>query len=164
MNKWLTLLALSFSLSTDAQESALDQLTACQNISVDQQRLQCYDQVVSQYQAKQSVAQTPPTAKVSTAPVTLSAEQQQARFGIENKVIKNEQRVDNIEATIIKLTKSTHGVRTFELSNAQVWKQIGSSAFFAKQEDTVTIQRGSFNSFLMSKSGSNRTIRVKRIK
>ncbi|AOT06458.1 hypothetical protein [Pseudoalteromonas luteoviolacea] len=164
MNKWLTLLALSISLSAHAQDTALAQLTACQDISVDQKRLQCYDQALAQYQAKQPDAQKHPIAALPTANVALSAEQQQARFGIENKTIQNEQRVDNMEATIIKLTKSAHGVRTFELSNTQVWKQIGSGAFFAKQDDTVTIKRGSFNSFLMSKSGSNRTIRVKRIK
>ncbi|KZN56307.1 type VI secretion system-associated protein TagO [Pseudoalteromonas luteoviolacea] len=161
MNKWFTLLALGASLCAHAQNETLEQLVQCQSIASDTKRLHCYDQVTTKLQSKQ------PVATISAAPVTksiLSKEQKQARFGIENKTTQNEQRVDNIEATIVKLTKSVHGVRTFELSNTQVWKQIGSNAFFARQEDTVTIKRGSFNSFLMSKSGSNRTIRVKRIK
>ncbi|ESP92298.1 protein of unknown function (DUF3121) [Pseudoalteromonas luteoviolacea] len=166
MNNWFALMTLCASIAAHAHETIDANLTACQNIQQDQQRLQCYDQFMNQYQSKQVVknnqANTALPHQHNAVEQTNST--QPERFGLENKITQQKDYVDNITAKVTQVNKSAHGVRTFELSNQQVWKQIGSDAFFAKQGDSVTIKRGSFSSFLMSKSGSSRTIRVKRIK
>lgn len=48
------------------------------------------------------------------------------------------------------------------LDNGQQWRQVGSDRLRLTNNDTVVIERGMFNSFLLKKAGQNRSIRVKR--
>ncbi|MBD1583293.1 hypothetical protein [Pseudoalteromonas sp. S16_S37] len=66
-------------------------------------------------------------------------------------------------AFVIEVKKSPLGTRLFKIDNGQSWKQLGNGAFYAKKGDRIEIKRGALDSFFMTKYGSNRSIRVKRV-
>ncbi|KAF7785624.1 hypothetical protein PRUB_a4337 [Pseudoalteromonas rubra] len=122
-------------------------LQACSQLQSDDKRLACYDKLAADYANKSHPVRSQPPATDAKS------------FGLEHKQ-DNEQ---TISATVLELSKSANGLRRFTLDNQQRWQQIGTQAFFAKEGDTVTIRRGSFNSFIMQKEGSNRSIKVRRV-
>ncbi|TQF72485.1 hypothetical protein [Pseudoalteromonas luteoviolacea] len=176
MNKIIAVLALGLSVSANAKTVDIAALQSCTTIQNALKRLVCFDDAMAGNQnagnqsavtnSQQQVVANPTqvTAPV-TAPVTTSVPAQSAeqKFGLENKVKEKLADIDNLTIEVVKLKESARGVRTFTLANGHVWKQLGSDSFFAKVGDNVTIKRASFNSYLMNKTGSNRSIRVKRL-
>ncbi|ALU43506.1 hypothetical protein [Pseudoalteromonas rubra] len=122
-------------------------LQKCSQLQSDDKRLACYDRLAADFASKSHpVRSQPPAADTKS-------------FGLEHK--QDSEQV--ISATVLELSKSANGLRRFTLDNQQRWQQIGTQAFFAKEGDTVTIRRGSFNSFIMQKEGSNRSVKVRRV-
>jgi hypothetical protein len=63
---------------------------------------------------------------------------------------------------VTNVKEAPYGELIISLNNGQQWRQIGSDSLRIDQDDTVIIERGMFNSFLLKKAGQNRSIRVKR--
>lgn len=121
---------------------------SCRSISNDDTRLACYDKYAL-------------TLGRQAAPPTL--EQQKAAFGLPKRSPAGQ--LQNISSQIARIEKTTHGARIFYLQNEQVWRQIGShSQPRLKTGDNIMIERRALGAFSMKKQGSNRSLRVKRIK
>jgi hypothetical protein len=48
------------------------------------------------------------------------------------------------------------------LDNGQVWRQVDSSSLRLRVGDAIEIERASFGSFMLQKTGSKRSMRVSR--
>lgn len=84
-------------------------------------------------------------------------------FGAESMPVNDPKIIDEIQISIADLVKDSKGYATFTLSNGQVWRQTEAARFEFNNGETVTIKKGVFNSFYLSKLNNNRSVRVKRI-
>lgn len=157
--------APAFSAQSDINTQALK---ACSFIENDFNRLLCYDNTMAgKPLTKPTVTQklTAPSTSTST-PAVAVVDAPKDDFGLEHKQDKKnkENKESEIKATITSVEKALYGELIITLNNNQKWRQIGSDSIRLKASDAVTITRGVFNSFLLSKDGQNRSIRVKRTK
>ncbi len=117
---------------------------SCKAITSAEQRLQCYDQYAASLEQQ-------------------SAKESKADFGLTPTFAA--ETIDKIENTISRIDRGTRGRRIISLKNNQVWIQVGSSSQpRLAQGDRVRIERGALGSFVLKKNGSNRSLRVKRLK
>jgi len=157
MKKLTLSLLVLLSANSFAQDINTQALKACSMIENDFKRLVCYDQII----AGKSI-------DVSTAKAPIMVEQSKAvnkeeKFGLEHKNISTNAEPEQV-SLVEKVKKAPHGELIITLANGQVWRQLGTDNFRIKAEAEVTIMRGALNSFLLKKMGSNKTIRVKRVK
>lgn len=104
----------------------------------------------------------PPKAIAPAKPSTINVKED---FGLEHKKVNDAIKdVSEMKFVVAKSKKTAYGNLQVTFINGQVWKSISSERTKVKKADVIIIQRGALNSFLMSKEGTNRTIRVKRIK
>ncbi|QTL36369.1 hypothetical protein [Pseudoalteromonas viridis] len=143
----LALSAVVVALPAQAKGKLPHKLLACSALKDEQKRLNCYDALAAEHANKPH----PVRAQTHATPAE--------KFGLEHKKVPEQE----ISATVSEVSKSANGQRRFTLDNQQRWQQIGTQAFFAKEGDVVVIRRGSFNSFIMQKAGSNRSIKVRRV-
>ncbi|CCQ11198.1 FIG00950053: hypothetical protein [Pseudoalteromonas luteoviolacea B = ATCC 29581] len=160
----IVLCALGFTQFASATQLNEQALQACRMIENDLNRLVCYDSVMGgkaiPVSAKPATIATPQV----TAPTTSNESASDTpEFGLEHKkpIVTSDE--DSLTSVIINLAKSPRGERIFTLENGQQWRQIGTDSFIAREGDEVEIERGVFNSFLLKKAGSSRSIRVKRV-
>jgi len=170
MKKTITLFITLLGASSVWAQSLSDAVTSCRAESNSLKRLVCYDKLaksLDQYAdmdlnairaARSQAAQLSDSA--STGHIVINPEKE---FGIERKQVA-EKRLDELSASIAKVSKNPHGKLVVTLNNGQVWKQIDSLLMKLKPGQKVNIERGSFGSFLMGVEGINKTIRVKRVK
>jgi hypothetical protein len=165
----LPILALLSIPTVHANEVNLQALQACTFIENDFNRLLCYDNTMagkSLTKPETTKTLTPPASSVTaTADVVVASKQivkvKNEDFGLENKELVKEN--DNeITAVVTNVKEAPYGELIISLNNGQQWRQIGSDSLRIDQDDTVIIERGMFNSFLLKKAGQNRSIRVKR--
>lgn len=157
MKKLTLSLLVLLSANSFAQNINTQALKACSMIENDFKRLVCYDQIIAGKNIDISTAKTPVMVEQSK---TLNKEE---KFGLEHKDISANAESEQI-ALVKKVKKAPHGELILTLANGQVWRQLGTDNFRVKVEAEVTIMRGALNSFLLKKMGSNKTIRVKRVK
>ncbi|MFK3860901.1 hypothetical protein [Pseudoalteromonas rhizosphaerae] len=169
----LPILALLSIPTVHANEVNLQALQACTFVENDFNRLLCYDNTM----AGKSLSK-PATTKTLTPPANSAAPNVGAPtaaavaneqivktknddFGLEHKEVARDN--DNeISAVVSNVKEAPYGELIISLDNGQQWRQIGSDSLRIDQNDTVIIERGMFNSFLLKKAGQNRSIRVKR--
>lgn len=164
------------------------QLQSCQQISDEEQRLSCFDQIVSRLDAMPvvvreisndttkaaelpEVAAAAPVAATAMAPAAPAAQPVSApapaaqSAATEFGLTKPEPVAELKEMTAIvktaKLNKRKKLLITLE--NGQEWQQIDQDYLNIKSGDTCIIKRGTMGSFLLGVSGYNRTIRVRRV-
>ena len=70
--------------------------------------------------------------------------------------------IDAIEARVTEVHRNPAGKMVIALENQQRWIQLDSKDLNLAPGEEVHIRRGAMNSFLMTKSGGGRSIRVKR--
>ncbi|MBU0913318.1 MAG: hypothetical protein KKF22_12350 [Gammaproteobacteria bacterium] len=147
-----------------------DQLTQCRTLQNDLQRLTCYDNIgqktskpVAEAVVTNEIQNTEiaPTVSspVTSSPVTVATTNDS--FGIEHKIA--ERTVPSIDSTVVNIEQSKRGFWTVTLDNGQKWRQITSDGFVLRKGEAVVIRRGSFNSFLLTKKGSERQTKVARL-
>ena len=83
-------------------------------------------------------------------------------FGAES-LSDSSPKADSIETSIVSLIEDNRGYATFTFDNGQVWRQTESARILFKEGESITIEKGVFNSFYLSKPNNNRSMRVKRI-
>ncbi|WP_156904823.1 hypothetical protein [Ferrimonas senticii] len=140
-----------------------DAISSCQSKSDKLERLECYDNINSLVRDAFS-RPAPQATTTSTTATTIAPEvDAEARFGNENKAIAASKTLDAISATVEKIANDPYGKWTLTLTNGQRWKQTDSSNLKVRRGDSVTIERASLGSFLLSREGSNKRVRVKRL-
>ncbi|MBH0048155.1 MULTISPECIES: hypothetical protein [unclassified Pseudoalteromonas] len=171
MKKQLLSLLVLLSTPTFATQTELNTqaLQACSFIENDFNRLLCYDNTITgKSLTKPTITKTltPPTA--NNVPLVVAAAPMQAKaktddFGLEHKESQVEKETE-IKAMVTSVKEAAYGELIISLDNGQQWRQIGSDRMRLKENDTIVISRGAFNSFLLKQDGKNRSIRVKRTK
>ncbi len=116
-----------------------------------------------------TVAIEPATANVDVAPraansQVLTADKLEQGFGVEHLITEEEQAVDSFKFTILKAVRSIHGKWTLTFTNQQKWQTLSTDRAKFKSGQDVIIARGVLNSFTLNVVGSNKEIKVKRLK
>lgn len=167
----LTLLPV---MAFSAQSSTLEQeFSKCKAITdSDLKRLICYDAINVATTVKSEAPVAMPVTKPKPTPVepvvsqpaatTQTVMTKKERFGL--KEVREDREPESIRATVTKIKKNSYGKLTIYLDIGQVWKQNESSSIRVKKNDTVMIKQAAFDSYLMNKEGSSRSMRVKRLK
>tara|TARA_Y100000782_G_C10184118_1_gene265498 strand:- start:3785 stop:4321 length:537 start_codon:yes stop_codon:yes gene_type:complete len=157
-----------------ANEINIQALQACTFVENDFNRLLCYDNIMAgksltkpaakkqlEKPAATSSSATDTKAVVAAAPTQQPIQAKNDNFGLEHKEVTKEND-DEISAVVKSVEQAAYGELIIELDNGQQWRQVGSDRMRLKANDTVIIERGVFNSFLLKIKGQNRSIRVKR--
>lgn len=156
--------AVSFSAMSFAQQSALE---ACAHIEDSLERLVCYDNLAKQGEGKvqqpQELPQKARKSKQKAAEVQAKTQAQSSnRFGFEHKKQEGTEQ-ERIDVTLAERNEGPYGKWRMTLANGQVWKQTDNE-YFSWDGNAYYIERGALNSFFFGREGSNRRMRVKRIK
>ncbi|WP_105200361.1 hypothetical protein [Pseudoalteromonas sp. T1lg10] len=173
-------LALLATLSTTAQADDgvnIQALKACSFIENDFRRLLCYDNIMAGKPIDSMPANVPANkagksqgkgaeasaaaAGNANANAANKGKKDKGDFGLEHKQ-RNEENGDELVAKVSSIKEAPYGELIITLDNGQRWRQVGTESFRISKNDTVVISRAMFNSFLLKKQGSNKSIRVKR--
>jgi peroxiredoxin family protein len=121
---------------------------SCGSLKNDIYRLQCFDIIFS--------GGTYSREKIEKAKV--------AAFGNETAP-KDAEAKNDLTVEVIRISKGSAGTHTFYLKNGQAWKQDDDRKLLTRSLPyKAEIKKSSFGSFNFSPVGSNRAIKVKRIR
>jgi len=161
--------AVAFSATSLAQQSGLE---GCAEIEDSLERLVCYDNLAKKTQSGEKQRQDrelPEQArkgKQKAAEMREKAQERRERasdrFGFEHKE-KEETEDERVNVTLAEREEGPYGKWRITLKNGQVWKQTD-SGYFSWDGDAYYIERGALNSFFFGREGSNRRMRVQRVK
>ncbi|MTJ02686.1 hypothetical protein [Idiomarina piscisalsi] len=161
--------AIALSATSFAQQSGLE---ACADIENSLERLVCYDNLAKKEQSgkqRRQDRELPEQARKGKQKAAEMREKAQERrentndrFGLEHKE-KEENEEERISVTLADREEGPFGKWRITLTNGQVWKQTD-SGYFSWDGDSYYIERGALNSFFFGREGSNRRMRVQRIK
>ena len=161
--------AVVFSATSFAQQSGLE---ACAEIEDSLERLVCYDNLAKKERAgerKRQDRELPEQARKGKQKAAEMKEKAQERresvndrFGFEHKE-KEGTEDERISVTLADREEGPYGKWRITLTNGQVWKQTD-SGYFSWDGDSYYIERGALNSFFFGREGSNRRMRVQRVK
>lgn len=152
-----------------AQQQSLEQ---CAEIEDSLERLVCYDNIAKRQKSEAKQAEGKARGKAQAqkqkAKTQQSAKQRDSSseqsFGMEHKD-REEGQVDRIEVEVASKEQGPYKKWRIELGNGQIWKQTDSAGYFPwNEDDTYYIERGALNSFFFGREGSNRRMRVQRVK
>lgn len=153
------------------------QLRSCQQISGEEQRLSCFDQVVAQLDRQ--IAASPVAASPANAAMTAIEKPQQvseaipatttvttARSVNDEFGLKKPDPVDELQeitSTVQSAVLDKRKKLLITLDNGQQWQQIDQGYLKIKAGDRCTVSRGAIGSFLLGVEGVTKTIRVRRV-
>lgn len=106
-------------------------------------------------------ASAPAAAVATPATATPSAEAIAADFGKTER--RPSDQIEQLQATVKSLSRNKMRKLLITLENGHTWRQTEDDTIQLKAGDSVTIEKASFGSFLLSKTGTNRKVRVKRV-
>jgi hypothetical protein len=165
----LLIMPAAFASSVDLKT----QLQSCQQVSDEEQRLSCFDQLVSQLDsAAQPMAATVPnvSAKASSIAPAPSAAQQTTASPQPDLTEKFGLKTPRPDAEILEITSVVKTVGTdlrkkllVTLENGQQWRQIDQEYLNIKPGDRCVVKRGAIGSFLLGIEGAKKKIRVRRV-
>jgi len=137
-----------------AADTLPEPFRACSAMRNDIERLVCYDKAVAHIE---SGSAAPSPENMFGASTALVPERK-----TEGKNEANE--LQQLNSTVVSLTRSEKGLITLTLDNEQVWRQTDTDTTLTIETgDSVTISRASLGTFrLVDKRG--RTSRVKRVR
>ena len=179
-HRWTAALALFF-ITTGAKADIHQSLLDCKQLTDNSARLSCYDRLAATFVSQEasavvavpstavSGAVAPETAAPASAPsvvatpatATPSAEVIAADFGKTQS--RPSDQVEQLQATVKSLSRNKMRKLLITLENGHTWRQTEDDSIQLKAGDSVTIEKASFGSFLLSKTGTNRKVRVKRV-
>lgn len=140
-------------------------ISGCSSISKDDQRLACFDKL-----AQSSVTLLSTTTvinqSVSKTEQVISKETKKVDDFSKQHLKKTQEEMgpDSISATISELNKLIRGQWVVYLENGQEWQQKDDRKIKLIVGDRVLLKKGSMGAVYLYKEGSNRNIRVKRLK
>jgi hypothetical protein len=132
-----------------AADQLRDELVTCRGLP-DEARLACYDAAVDRGTQSASISQ-------------------EELFGMNNDEVQRtveeatgEAQLARLGATVARVQPSGYDRVLITLDNGQVWRQVDSSSLRLRVGDAIEIERASFGSFMLQKTGSKRSMRVSR--
>ena len=181
------LIALPVAVQAGTRDEVLRAMDQCAAVADKDQRLACFDQLAPQVKAAIAEAPMagPPTAEqqkswfgfdfgnlFGTAPKQQATSEQ---FGSENLPPPPPKEgeapppgpIDSITANVKDYAYNPFGKVVVFLEGGEVWQQIQGDpehAMFSKSGNNVVISRGVMGSYNMQVNGSNKVIKVRRIK
>lgn len=179
MKKVIALLgvAIAFTPFAHASSSLEAQIKKCADERDSLARLVCYDKIGkgiastatratlssdSQVQ-QQAVAVAQSKAPVAVAKVTTKED----AFGKEH-LKKSAEEINNdiseIKLTVKSISKNVYDKMTVTFTNGQKWKQTDSVKYRLSAGNEVSLKKGTLGTVYLSKSGTSKTMKVKRIK
>lgn len=175
-HRWTAALALFF-ITASAQADIHQSLLDCKQLTDNSARLSCYDRLAATFGSQAASAgvavpgtAVPEAAAPASAPAavvatpttaTPSAEVIEADFGKTQS--RPSDQVEQLQATVKSLSRNKMRKLLITLENGHTWRQTEDDSIQLKAGDSVTIEKASFGSFLLSKTGTNRKVRVKRV-
>lgn len=171
--------AVAFSATSLAQQSGLE---GCAEIEDSLERLVCYDNLAKKTQSgeksrqdrelpeqarkgKQKAAEMKEKAQERREQAQQNrkhTESSNDRFGFEH-IEREETQTERLNVVVREREEDLYGKWRITLTNGQVWKQTD-SRYFSWDGDAYYIERGALNSFFFGREGSNRRMRVQRVK
>jgi len=147
----------------------------CGKISSEKQRLTCFDQLVMPVvdSSVEPVVEVVALKSITAAVVdsdSIQIEKKRkeiddfAKDRIEKTSKQKAEEVNSIELTISQLKKLIRGGWKITFENGQKWQQKDSTRINLKVSDNVVIEKGAFGVFYLKKEGTNKRVRVKRLK
>lgn len=86
-------------------------------------------------------------------------------FGAEDLgVTEKTEELSKIESVVEDISENRREIRTFTLSNGQIWRETESSGLRIKVGMSIYIEKGALSAHFLGKESSNRRVRVKRVK
>lgn len=171
--KRILFLFLTFAATAQSVQAASlkDAMEGCSQEQNSLKRLVCFDRLVknmdqhsdvdvSEFRKPQTTYR-PSQVAVATPQNEVTQSKPTDNFGIEDKIVA---KLDKIISTVKSTKSDPFGKLTITLINGQVWKQADMSRLTVKKSDEVKIERGTFGSFMLSKTSGGKEIRVKRVK
>ncbi len=144
----------------------IDELMVCRDLPSDEARLICYDAAMDRDKQRDGLRPAPSSTPQATTEIS-----QEEFFGksgdeVQRTVEKasGTERIEKLEARVTRLQWSSSGKFVVKLDNGQVWRQIDTGDLRLSEGDTVVIRKAALGSFMMQKSGSKRSNRVKRVR
>lgn len=161
----ITLSLCACATAASAQEKSaapadFQALLDCRAIADPQQRLGCYDEKVSAVE----------DARVRSDLIVADREQvreaKRGLFGLTLPQMKlfsreGDEEINEVEATIARLSRNPSGKHTFLLDDGAVWAQTDTQAVYPKKGDKIRIRRAAMGSFFANINGGS-AIRVRR--
>lgn len=162
----LLLIGLALSPVVLAQSNLAGKLENCRLEQNALKRLVCYDEIelnINKGPASPAAAAAVAATANNSAKAEAKIERPTAssNFGIEHRQAITEAS-DEQTAVVAGIRLSPRREMIIELDNGQIWRQNGSEAFDLKAGEQISIKRGMFGAFYLSKAGLNRTIKVTR--
>ncbi|QBG36232.1 hypothetical protein [Litorilituus sediminis] len=156
------------------------ELQQCAQVTDNFARLTCFDKLAIKHSgktvapAKAAVPKPPKSAEI-VAPVSkpkptvkqATTSKEVDEFAKNHLARTSEQRAQElteISAKIAKLDKTARGLWKISLDNGQQWQQKESYSFSLQVGQDVVLSKGALGAIYLSKVGSNRRIRVRRLK
>jgi hypothetical protein len=156
------------------------QLQSCQQISDEEQRLSCFDQIVAQLNIRsEAIPVAEPSGNLTTLAPTRVAEttavthQAAATTAVETQQsvkdefgLKKPDPVDELQeiSSVVKSTALDKRKKLLiTLENGQQWQQIDQGYIRIKAGDRCMVKRGAIGSYLLGVEGITKTIRVRRV-
>ena len=167
--------AIPFIASTQ-DTSQLDAFRSCAAIDSSEARLACYDKAARQTDFDAISKRLSDGERASEEAARLQAEagmkKKKSPSGTREEKVKtfgkitiDEDRLEQIEATVTRIRPSKVSGIFIILDNAQVWQSTDKRSIpKLKAGMKVTIKRASLGSFFMKSDNSKKTMRVKRIR
>jgi hypothetical protein len=158
---------LLFSLAS-IQVHGQGNIVSCANIEDAQERLACYDSAAGNT-SNLPVVRLPrssqqPAATDSSANNDSTPQVRQDEFGLELK--QERQRDTGPDSRSYRVLAARHNDFTgwtIEFEGGGVWKQVGTDDYKIEVGERYTVNRATFNSFVLSNSDNNRKIRITRV-
>jgi len=172
---WL-IVAATFAYSAHAAPGQLEaSLLRCMSIAGQSERLACFESVTRGLGGELPGAPAVEPAAGVRIPVPVAAPPDPvapaaveapaaatADFGQEHKPSERHL-LESMTARVESVKRSGYGQLRVALDNGQVWGQVGTERYQLQVDDTVVIERASFNSFFLRKQGSTRKVRFTRL-
>ncbi len=154
---WSLCIGLTFS-------SQAEGLLDCLGIESDDARLRCYDEVAAR-QDTPAPATEPPAV---TMPAPAASQDQTFGRSAEDMSaiiakVAGVDEVDEISATVIRVTRDPHGRFAVLLDSQQRWRQIGAERFKIKAGDEIVIRRAALSSYSLQRRSGGRKTKVRRL-
>lgn len=164
----ITLLGLLIGLVSSSSfatsnNDLLDGMSNCLKVQMDEARLACFDQLA---QLNRVVLNANKSNNIPIAETVIKEEEKKIDDFSKEDLIKAEEEkgLESISSTISGVKQLIRGQWVIDLENGQKWQQKDYTEIKLKVTDKVNLKKGAFGAVSLLKEGSNRSIKVKRLK
>lgn len=159
------ILLISTSTYASSSTKLVDGLSMCIKISNNGERLACFDKLAGNTIIHLSTEQDTDKLVSQIKQAEREEAQKIADFSKEDiKKTGDDKEPDSISGTISKLQKLLRGQWLIYLKNGQKWQQTDTAKLNLKVGSDIRLQKGSMGAVYLFVAGSQRSIRVKRLK